>query len=761
MAEKLAIQFTLGATLSPKFNKTFASARERFNSLGSTIRDFKSKRGLIDTLRADQKAVDKLGNELEEARRKAAYFRRQMELGGKEGAKQFGADVKKASAEVGRLSTSLKKAETRLDGTRNKMKEAGLSVRNHAKEYDRLGKAMEATRLKHARLQKHLTARDKAGQRFGAMRGRMLGMAGAAYGAGRLIGQAGEFEAAQVRLGTVINSEDMGKSIVAARKEALEFARKNLGTETEHLNIQYALNSAGLEADASRLGAAVVSQVATITSGSSEQVGEVIATVYNNLGDQLEGDTQQRLTRIGELLTKTQFKFQIRDFGQLGESLKYATPILAQYNVSLDQGVTLLGALNSAGLQGSMAGTALSATFNKMSKASEEFGFDLVRTKDGGLDFIATMENLSSAVGGFEGMDQKVIDDMQRVFGLEGVRGVTLLGKQLGELRKAQDDVAQSSKGIIDKNYQSFLNSTSGQVTLFTNNVRILGTTFAGTLLPAVNAVLKPITNFSRWLGVMTEKYPALGKVIAGLAGGLFAAGAAIGVVTAAQWLWNAAMAANPIGLIIAGVAVLGVALYSFSDMFEGWGASIFKFFQDFSEGWTQLKTIVGGVIDVFKSSFNSLIEWFRTLPEQFVTMGAAIIGGLLTGLKSKMVEVKESIMSVGSNIKGWFADKLGISSPSSVFATLGQAITQGLGIGLANTGPVRTGMMAVAGALAVPMAAAGGGPGASGIGAGADNRIYTYNFNIHQQPGQDPRALVDEIEQVMRERERRALHDG
>lgn len=32
--------------------------------------------------------------------------------------------------------------------------------------------------------------------------------------------------------------------------------------------------------------------------------------------------------------------------------------------------------------------------------------------------------------------------------------------------------------------------------------------------------------------------------------------------ITAAQWLWNAAMTANPIGLIIAGVAALGVGLY-------------------------------------------------------------------------------------------------------------------------------------------------------------------------------------------------------
>lgn len=39
--------------------------------------------------------------------------------------------------------------------------------------------------------------------------------------------------------------------------------------------------------------------------------------------------------------------------------------------------------------------------------------------------------------------------------------------------------------------------------------------------------------------------------------------------VTAAQWLWNAAMSANPIGLLIAGVAALGTAIYGLTKYLE------------------------------------------------------------------------------------------------------------------------------------------------------------------------------------------------
>lgn len=39
--------------------------------------------------------------------------------------------------------------------------------------------------------------------------------------------------------------------------------------------------------------------------------------------------------------------------------------------------------------------------------------------------------------------------------------------------------------------------------------------------------------------------------------------------ITALQWLWNAAMAANPIGLVIAGIVALGAAIYGLTKIFE------------------------------------------------------------------------------------------------------------------------------------------------------------------------------------------------
>ena len=59
--------------------------------------------------------------------------------------------------------------------------------------------------------------------------------------------------------------------------------------------------------------------------------------------------------------------------------------------------------------------------------------------------------------------------------------------------------------------------------------------------------------------------------------------------VTAAQWLWNAAMTANPIGLVIAAVAGLVAGLAYLASQYEGWG-----------DQWDIMMTGMGYSIDAF-----------------------------------------------------------------------------------------------------------------------------------------------------------------
>jgi TP901 family phage tail tape measure protein len=576
MDKSLSIGVVVGATLAASFPGAISGAKQQINTLGAAIKDLSGKRGLIERFEKDQVAIEKTRLKLSQAQKEVLRVKAALRKDSKNSG--LAKDLEVAQRQSEKLSTALEKQRDNLQKSQRAMVNSGVSVKDVAHEYTRLGREIERTEAKYARLKKRMSQRDAAKGRVMDMRGEMLGAAGLLYGAGSLVGEAMDFGRSATRLSTVMNAENVGKELAKSRRHALAYARKSLANETDLLNIEYALNSAGLDAATARAGSEIVSKVSTITEGAAEQVGEVVATTFNNLGGALEGSTVERLQRIGDVLTKTQFKFQLRDFSQLGESFKMATPALAQYNVNLEQGATLLGALNSAGLQGSMAGTALTATFRNLSKASEEFGFDMSRGFDGGLDVIATLQAMSDAIGGFDNMEQSTIDDLQRVFGDEGIRMVSLLGPKLHELSEAQKDVADSSRGIVDASYQKFMDDGRGQLTLFTSNVRTLGLAFAGTLLPAVNAVLRPITGMVGHIGIFVEKYPAVSKFITGAVVGFTLFKGALMASAAAQWAFNAAMMANPIGLIVAalgGAAALIVHYWQpitgfFSSMWSG-----------------------------------------------------------------------------------------------------------------------------------------------------------------------------------------------
>lgn len=98
-----------------------------------------------------------------------------------------------------------------------------------------------------------------------------------------------------------------------------------------------------------------------------------------------------------------------------------------------------------------------------------------------------------------------------------------------------------------------------------------------------------------------------LGKVsdYAGLVGGALAGlSGIIGSITAIQWLWNIAMDANPIGLVVAAVAILiGVIIYL---------ATKTQFFQTIWKAiWGKIGDPVKAAWAWLKSATSAIVNWF------------------------------------------------------------------------------------------------------------------------------------------------------
>lgn len=109
---------------------------------------------------------------------------------------------------------------------------------------------------------------------------------------------------------------------------------------------------------------------------------------------------------------------------------------------------------------------------------------------------------------------------------------------------------------------------------------------------------------------------------------------------TAAQWLMNTALLANPIGLVIAAIAGLVAAFVLLWNKSEG--------FRNFWIGlWEKIKTAAGAVAEWFKNTWNAVIGWFKNLWAAIDL--SATWSKLKKGASDAWAGVKNTFSKVGS----------------------------------------------------------------------------------------------------------------
>jgi len=325
-------------------------------------------------------------------------------------------------------------------------------------------------------------------------------------------------EDASAPLATVITSTMGGveKSMEAVTAAALEWSKKHREAASQFIETAYIMAGAGLNDVQAIEGTRTALAVATATMGDNAEAANLLAVVYNNMGNKA-ADVRTEMARLGDVITATQGVFQIANMAQLSEGLKYGVSVAKQFGMSFEQLSTIIGQLNNAGLQGSMAGTAFAATMRQMIKASADLGFKIARTADGGVDFIGTLENIKKKYGDLSKLSPKVQMAFQQAFGDEGLRAVMLLSDQTDVMRKNLDAVT-NSMGVTTKAQQTMEATASAQMQILKNNIDALKMDVAKELLPILQGIIPEIkeivTQFSGW----AKEHPELVKTGALLA---------------------------------------------------------------------------------------------------------------------------------------------------------------------------------------------------------------------------------------------------
>src|SRR5579863_1310992 len=366
----------------------------------------------------------------------------------------------------------------------------------------------------------------------------------------------------------------------------------------------------------------------------------VIATTRNAADAQAQmAPTTRTLTTMHQLfgmsarqaadqMAALQTRYAELDISEVTYGLQYAQPVTKQTGMGVSQMEAALAMLSVGGLHGQDAGTAFREMIAKFTTDSKLQQFVRVN-KQGGFDLAASLDALKQAMAGLSPLQQAMA---LKGFGfnLRDVTGVNILLGKIGELRAATTDL-DHSQGDAAKLSTTRMSAADEQWAELLNNLDLLRTAIGENLLPIVNRwipkLISGLQSMHTWVEKNRGTVTTLLKVMAGFAaimiplgaiavlfaglsfvvsyvpgmtalvGVIRGAGIATKVWTATQWLLNAAMDANPVGLVIIGIAALiGVVyeLYKHSDMVKTFVMKMIP--EAFHWGGNQLKSFAAGI---------------------------------------------------------------------------------------------------------------------------------------------------------------------
>ncbi|HGS5349917.1 TPA: phage tail tape measure protein [Vibrio cholerae] len=439
------------------------------------------------------------------------------------------------------------------------------------------------------------------------------------------------------KLGEVKSLGVTDEALKQLQQTALEFASDYGKSATEFVGASYDIQSAiaGLTGEelsqftkaSGVLAAATKADTATITSYMGTMYG-IFKNQAEEMGKAAWVEDVAGMTASAVQMFKTTGMEMSSAFTSVGATATAA-------GIAMSEQMAILGTLQST-MSGSEAGTKYKAFLAGVGGAQDKLNLSFVDAQGKMLPMLDILEKLQGKFG--DTLDVAESDELKKAFGSdEAVSLIKLLMADTQGLAASIDSLGQT-KGM-GKAEQMAAAMTDQSHRLEASWFAIRTAAFS-MVLPAFNAVTGSIADGLMWLTSMTSEYPVLTEVLSYAAIGALSLGGVVAslslvmgiakmmaggwavttavlsgvfkvlristiAMTAATWLFNAALWANPITWIIAGivalVATVGAMIY--------WWDEIKASFADTT--WFKIiAAAIDGVIEMLNMIPGINIEW-------------------------------------------------------------------------------------------------------------------------------------------------------
>jgi len=430
------------------------------------------------------------------------------------------------------------------------------------------------------------------------------------------------------------------------------------------------------------------SVLAKATKADTETTSQYLGSMYNLFKS--EADKVGRVQWVEQLTSQTALAVKLfrTDGAQLKDAFKEAGAIATASGVSFAEQMAVIGTLSST-MEGGDAGGRYKAFFENIGNASEKLGIKFTDATGKVLPMVDILGKLQGKFGDLKNAagNAKLVE----AFGGEGAQVIGALAMDTDRLRNG---IAELGKVRGLENAEKMAKAMVDPWEQFGEAVQALRIAFGQALIPMLTPLMNKLVGIGQTLTRWTQLFPNITKalgiatlavlgiitamsaltlvvgmgrmvwlglvvvwkiltwtgyrsiamflyhtvMIAGFVAGMVAMYTWMGLVRVGMLLWqgaiwlvNAAMTANPVLLIVAGIVALGVAVVAAIAYWDQWTGALMNTaafqwisaqLQSLSDwfgsigGWTGVASAAwSGIVAIFKNSINSLIGMLNKIP--------------------------------------------------------------------------------------------------------------------------------------------------
>lgn len=632
-------------------------------------------------------------------------------------AQSFKTSMQQAKGTLTQYGSKMNELKTQQKALDSALKQGVISMDSYRNATARVGKELEQTAAKDAKLRKAMQNKIAADVNAKSARSDLGStMATTAVMAAPLVGmlsKAADFEAVMSKVKAITVSDD--KAMQQLTATARELGEKTMFSATQAGEAMTYLGMAGWNSQQIMAGMPGLLNLAAASGTDLARTADIVSDDLTAFGLGAE-----HAGHMADVFAKTSTKTNT-NVEMLGETMKYAAPVAHAFGASLEETAALTGIMANSGIKASAAGTALRSGFlrlagtsAKSTKAIGEMGLSLSEATAQQEEARAALASLGIAMDDTNGPRKMgaIVRDLadktkdmskeQRLATLATIFGTNAASAWVAVIDQGPDALDQLTKELENSDgaaaamAETMQNNARGAMVRLQSATESVAISIGGTMLPTLAELGDSLANEAAYVSKVASEHPELteaiiktsfavmGMVIAykaaraiyysvvaakaayvlatnsetlasarsTIASGIHKAAMLGGTIAtyaaaAAQWALNAAMTANPIGLVIIAVVALiaafvwlGTHFQAVSEfctsMWESPTAAIIAFMMG-PIGWL-IYAAMGLVAnwDQVKAWFTLLWEDPKAALSQFYDWVMSKLGGLFDWISEK-----------------------------------------------------------------------------------------------------------------------------